>query len=172
MFRSSLARIARPVALSASRSPRLVSPRVQSVRWQTTQTPPTKSNASSKKADDKDWDGRILTYNQLKPKTRSPSPDAYLIDVREPDEVIQGMIPSAVNLPLSILAESLDTPAEVFQTKHGFPKPQKDQEVTFYCRSGKRSASASDIAKRHGYSNIYNYEGSWLEWVSKEGKKD
>ncbi|KAK1224590.1 Thiosulfate sulfurtransferase rdl2, mitochondrial [Marasmius sp. AFHP31] len=170
MLRSSLFRIARPAVISASRPTRIVrSPVVtQAIRWKTTQ-PPT-SNASKSK--DADWDGKIITYDRLKPKTESPSPNAYLIDVREPDEVIQGMIPSAVNLPLSVLPEALNTPAEFFQEKYGFPKPQKIQEVTFYCRSGKRSASASDIAKRNGYSNIYNYEGSWLEWVSKEGKNN
>ncbi|KAJ8077327.1 Thiosulfate sulfurtransferase rdl2, mitochondrial [Marasmius tenuissimus] len=173
MLRNSLFRIARPSAISATRSTRIVrSPVVaQAVRWKTTQ-PPASDASKSKKAQDPhaDWDAKIITYDRLKPKTESPSPNAYLIDVREPDEVIQGMIPSAVNLPLSVLPEALNTPAEFFQEKYGFPKPQKIQEVIFYCRSGKRSASASDIAKRNGYSNIYNYEGSWLEWVSKEGK--
>lgn len=31
-----------------------------------------------------------------------------LIDVREPDETAQGMIPSAVSLPLSQMKEALD----------------------------------------------------------------
>ncbi|KAJ6519592.1 Rhodanese-like domain-containing protein [Mycena sanguinolenta] len=119
----------------------------------------------------RDWDAKVVTYEELLPKTRSPSADSYLIDVREPDEVIQGMIPSAVNLPLSVLANSLQLQPETFQAKHGFEKPKKSQEVTFYCRSGKRSTSASDVAKRNGYTNILNYTGSWLEWVEKGGEK-
>ncbi|KAF9270452.1 Rhodanese-like protein [Marasmius fiardii PR-910] len=162
------------MALSLVRSARSVQPRILAARLQSTQTPPanhSNTSASQKKGDVlKDWDVRIITYNDLKPKTQSPSPNAFLIDVREPDEVIQGMIPSAVNLPLSVLADSLQTAAEVFEQKHGFPKPQKNQEITFYCRSGKRSATASDIAKRSGYTNVINYEGSWLDWVAKEGK--
>ncbi|KAJ7139894.1 endoplasmic reticulum protein [Mycena epipterygia] len=114
-----------------------------------------------------DWDAKVLTYEELLPKTRSPSPDSYLIDVREPEEVIQGMIPSAVNLPLSVLGNSLHLQPEAFQAKHGFEKPKKSQELTFYCRSGKRSTTASDVAKRNGYTNILNYKGSWLEWQSK-----
>lgn len=78
--------------------------------------------------------------------------DAYLIDVREPDEVIQGSIPSAVNLPLSVLANSLHLDPVKFKQTHGFEKPKKDQEVTFYCRSGVRSSTASDVAKRNGYT--------------------
>lgn len=75
-----------------------------------------------------------------------------MIDVREPNEVIQGMIPSAVNLPLSVLANSLHLHHAAFEEKHGFPKPKKEQEIVFYCRSGMRSSSACDVAKRNGYT--------------------
>ncbi len=77
--------------------------------------------------------------------------NAYLIDVREPDEVLQGMIPSAVNLPLSGLSGALYMDGTKFKEKYGFPKPEFDQEVVFYCRSGMRSATASDVARRNGY---------------------
>ncbi|KII93446.1 hypothetical protein PLICRDRAFT_100477 [Plicaturopsis crispa FD-325 SS-3] len=116
----------------------------------------------------RDWDAKVVTYADIKPKTLSPSPDAYLIDVREPDEVIQGSIPSAVNLPLSVLANSLHLDPAKFKQTHGFEKPKKDQEVTFYCRSGVRSSTASDVAKRNGYTNIQNYKGSWLDWLEQD----
>ncbi|KAK7058259.1 Thiosulfate sulfurtransferase rdl2, mitochondrial [Paramarasmius palmivorus] len=181
MFRASLASSSRLMARSATQLPRLVNPRI--IRFQSTQTPPpASSQGSGEKPDQRsqhhyqnlyevDWSGKVIPYEELKPKTESPSPDAFLIDVREPDEVIQGMIPSAVNLPLSILPESLQLTPEAFEAKHGFPKPRYNQEVTFYCRSGKRSSTASDLAFRQGYTNILNYKGSWLEWVEKEGKK-
>lgn len=75
-----------------------------------------------------------------------------MIDVREPDEVLQGSIPSSVNLPLSVLSNSLHTPAAVFKKQFGFDKPKREQEIIFYCRSGKRSSSACDVAKRNGYT--------------------
>lgn len=75
----------------------------------------------------------------------------YLIDVREPDEVAQGAIPSAVSIPLSGFAPSMRLSEAEFEKQHGFRKPQLDSEIIFYCRSGKRSASASDIARRNGY---------------------
>ncbi|KAI0067878.1 endoplasmic reticulum protein [Artomyces pyxidatus] len=118
----------------------------------------------------KDWTAPVISYEAVKQKSQQPSEDAYLIDVREPDEVVSGMIPSAVNLPLSVLSGSLQLPEEQFVKKFGFKRPSKDQEIVFYCRSGKRSASAGDVAKRNGYSNILNYEGSWLDWASREGK--
>lgn len=118
----------------------------------------------------RDWDAKELTYEELKPRTNSPTTDTYLIDVREPDEVIQGMIPSAVNLPLSVMANAFHLHHMVFKEKYGFEKPTNDQELIFYCRSGKRSTSASDIAKRNGYKKILNYKGSWLDWVERENK--
>ncbi|GLB36369.1 putative rhodanese Homology domain containing protein [Lyophyllum shimeji] len=129
--------------------------------------------AALERTDDlqRDWDAEVIKYEDLKPKTLSPTPDMYLIDVREPDEVIQGMIPSAVNLPLSELGNSLHLSPDAFLAKHGYEKPKKDQQLIFYCRSGKRSATASDVAKRNGFTKILNYKGSWLEWVDKENKQ-
>lgn len=119
-----------------------------------------------------------------------PSQDRYLIDVREPDEVLQGSIPSAVNLPLSVLANSLHLSQQAFKSRFGWDKPRSEQEIVFYCRSGKRAATACDIAKRNGYKTyvqsrvythmclanvlhvrLYNYKGSWLDWTSREGTK-
>lgn len=40
--------------------------------------------------------------------------------------------------------------------------------MVFFCRSGKRSATACEIANRQGYPNTRNYVGSWLEWCEKE----
>ncbi|KAE9410823.1 Rhodanese-like protein [Gymnopus androsaceus JB14] len=119
----------------------------------------------------RDWDAVIIKFEDLKPKTENPTPNTWLIDVREPDEVMQGMIPSAVNIPLTILPESLTASREKFREQFGFEKPSRNEEVTFYCRSGVRSTSACDIAKRNGYTNILNYKGSWLEWVKETGKQ-
>ncbi|CAE6422036.1 unnamed protein product [Rhizoctonia solani] len=96
--------------------------------------------------------------------------DAYLIDVRELDEIAQGSIPSSVPLPLSVFAEALRAPEDEFRNKHGFKKPTQNQEIIVYCRSGKRSATAADIANKYGYTNVKNYSGSWLDWSKKEGE--
>jgi len=71
--------------------------------------------------------------------------------VRESDEVAQGSIPSSVSIPLSGFNQSLSLPDIQFEAKHGFTKPAKDQEIIVYCRSGKRSSSAADEAKRLGF---------------------
>ena len=77
--------------------------------------------------------------------------DAFLIDVREKDEVMQGMVPSAVNVPLTELSGAFKLRDGEWSRRYGFPKPTSEQELIFYCRSGKRSATACDVAKRNGY---------------------
>jgi len=164
----------RSIALSAARSlPRKQIPcplLVHGFRFNSSLTPEErKAHNKAKKELQKDWATPILTYEQVKQKSQQPSEDAYLIDVREPDEVLQGMIPSAVNLPLSGLSGALHLDGEKFRETYGFRKPALDQEVIFYCRSGMRSASASDVARRNGYKNILNYKGSWLDWKARGG---
>ena len=56
-----------------------------------------------------------------------------------------------------------------FEKRFGFPKFEKDDKVIFYCRSGKRSGMAAKVSEQFGYSNVINYEGSWLDWS--EGKQ-
>ncbi|KAL1707637.1 Rhodanese-like protein [Schizophyllum commune] len=129
-------------------------------RWNSSAAPAKETAAHTPEA-------KEISYDELLPKTTSPSLDAYLIDVREPNETEQGMIPSAVNLPLSELPNSLHLGSTDFKAKYGYEKPRKDQEITFYCRSGKRSTTACEIAAQNGYNNLLNYKGSWLEWVSK-----
>ncbi|CAA7264702.1 unnamed protein product [Cyclocybe aegerita] len=188
MYRGALARSVRTASRSHAVSFTAFRPAAAHfIRFNSTATPPASDSSSkppktpeqlAKKAalerqDDlqRDWDAKILTYEELLPRIQNPSPNAYLIDVRERDEVIQGMIPSAVNLPLSVLATAFHLHHEEFKTKYGFEKPRLNQELVFYCRSGMRSSTASDVAKRNGYTNILNYKGSWLEWTEKQKQK-
>lgn len=173
MLRSVLVRSATLPRSAACARIRIVSSRValQLVRYESSKVPDEKKKQlEAQNVLLRDWDAKIITYDELKPKTLQPSPvsflqvsqqqdpvsdrsqDKYLIDVREPDEVLQGSIPSAVNLPLSVISTALHLPPAEFKEKYGFEKPRQDQELTFYCRSGVRSASAADVAKRNGYT--------------------
>jgi len=161
------------IAITSRSSLRIARPRlILGTRFNSSRTPEQqKAWIKAKEELQKDWVAPILSYEEVKQKSQQPSENAYLIDVREPDEVLQGMIPSAVNLPLSVLAGALHMDGDKFKEKYGFQKPAFDQEIVFYCRSGKRSSSASDVARRNGYTNILNYKGSWLDWTAKEIKQ-
>lgn len=119
-----------------------------------------------------DWEAKQITYDELKPKTLSPSPDTVIVDVREPEELQQGFIPTAHNLPLThVLAGAFALDEATFEQKFGWKKPSKDQELIIYCKKGKRSGIATDWAKKGGYTNITEYRGSWLDWATREGLK-
>lgn len=51
----------------------------------------------------------IIGFEEVKGYSQQPTDNVLLVDVREPDEVALGSIPSAVNIPLSRLAEVLST---------------------------------------------------------------
>ncbi|CCU97882.1 unnamed protein product [Malassezia sympodialis ATCC 42132] len=97
-----------------------------------------------------------MTYEELKPYTEAPSGKITLIDVREPNEVAQGMIPAAVNVPLSEFGSafnpnSYSENANDFERKFSFPRPSFDDPIVFYCRSGKRSQQALETARERGW---------------------
>ncbi|KWU41640.1 Rhodanese-like protein, partial [Rhodotorula sp. JG-1b] len=112
--------------------------------------------------------GEKVTYNEVKPLTQSPSDKILLIDVREPNEVALGSIPSSVNLPLSTFEKNLSMDEGDFTRVNGFHKPTKQQPMIFYCRSGVRAQTAVDLAKAAGYKWARNYEGSYTDWQKHE----
>lgn len=74
-----------------------------------------------------------------------------LIDVREIEEVLQGMIPGAKHIPLGELPE-----------RH--TEIERTDEIILVCRSGKRSAAAVEFLQHLGYTGLKNMEGGMLEW--------
>ena len=73
-----------------------------------------------------------------------------LVDVRELDEVAQGMIPGAVHIPLGEVPDRLD-------------ELDKAMPYILICRSGGRSGRASAFLDAEGY-DITNMVGGMLEW--------
>ncbi|KAF8962529.1 hypothetical protein BGZ46_001142 [Entomortierella lignicola] len=93
---------------------------------------------------------------------------APLIDVREPAEVALGAIPTAYFIPLANLGEALSSLSEeAFEKQYGFKPFSKDEEVIFYCRSGRRSRLAFAQAKELGFTQVRHYPGSWIEWEAR-----
>lgn len=78
-----------------------------------------------------------------------------IIDVREPDEIKEGKIGKAREIPLgNIKAPGFALDGDIAKT----------DEIIVYCRSGKRSEMAAIELEKKGYSNVSNYAGSWLDW--------
>ena len=74
----------------------------------------------------------------------------HLIDVREVDEVAEGKIPGALNIPLGLLEFRMN-------------ELVKATEYTMVCRSGGRSSMATKLLESHGYK-VVNMTGGMLAW--------
>ncbi|KAI8361918.1 Rhodanese-like domain-containing protein [Mortierella sp. GBAus27b] len=87
-----------------------------------------------------------------------------LIDVRDQNEVDLGVIPTAHHIALAALGAALALSDDQFKEQYKFDKFAKDDEVIFYCRSGRRSKLAYEQARELGYTGVRHYPGSWNEW--------
>lgn len=70
------------------------------------------------------------------------SAGGQLLDVRTVEEFQDGHIEGATNLPLQSIQSGES------------PVAQKDKTVYVYCRSGNRSAQASELLKQAGYQHV------------------
>ena len=94
----------------------------------------------------------------------SISKDAKILDVREDYEWEAGHVDGALHIPLDSLPDRLDD-------------LDPDQDLAVICRSGGRSARATQWLESHGYSavNVTGGMGAWLEagkeMVSENGQE-
>jgi len=86
--------------------------------------------------------------------------DLVIIDSRIIKDRKGGYIEDSLSLP------DLDTTPESLAEKI----PTKTTPVIFYCNGPKcgRSVTASKMAVKEGYTNIYWYRGGWEEWMEKK----
>ncbi|MEQ2467041.1 rhodanese-like domain-containing protein [Niallia sp. HCP3S3_B10] len=76
-----------------------------------------------------------------------------LVDVREDEEVAEGMIPGAKHIPMNSIPENL----AYFS---------KDKEYIVICRSGRRSENVCYYLQDQGFK-VVNMEGGMLDWHGK-----
>lgn len=77
--------------------------------------------------------------------------NVVILDVRTEEEYASGHIPGAMLLPLQQLQERMN-------------ELKKDETYIVVCRSGNRSAQASELLVKEGFTNIYNMTGGMNEW--------
>lgn len=93
----------------------------------------------------------IYTYEDVKKVIDSHDPNVVLVDVREPDELSNGSIPTAINIPYGSSPGALGLDEESFEDAFGFPKPSVDKTLVFFCLAGIRSAQSEVLAATFGY---------------------
>lgn len=74
-----------------------------------------------------------------------------IVDVREDEEVAQGMIKGAKHIPLEKVPHSTNT-------------LDKEKDYVFVCRSGGRSMTAAAFLDEHGYK-VSNMKGGMKNWT-------
>jgi rhodanese-related sulfurtransferase len=73
--------------------------------------------------------------------------DAFLVDVRTPEEFSAGHVRGSVNIPLNTIPNKLNS----FKNK---------KHIVVFCRSGNRSSQAKYILEQNGFKNVIN-GGTW-----------
>ncbi|MGW9184366.1 rhodanese-like domain-containing protein [Agromyces sp. NPDC055661] len=76
--------------------------------------------------------------------------DAYIIDVREPDEVARARVDGAVHIPLGSLVARVD-------------EVPRDRTVYLMCAVGGRSAQATQFLAAQGVDAV-NIDGGIMAW--------
>lgn len=76
-----------------------------------------------------------------------------IIDVREVEEVAEGKIPGAINIPLGLVEFRMH-------------ELDKSKEYIMVCRSGGRSGRATEFLEDQGH-NVINMQGGMLSWEGK-----
>jgi DMSO/TMAO reductase YedYZ molybdopterin-dependent catalytic subunit/rhodanese-related sulfurtransferase/glyoxylase-like metal-dependent hydrolase (beta-lactamase superfamily II) len=93
-----------------------------------------------------------LTIGQLA-ELRGLEPDLQLVDVRGAAETAGGTIPGAVEIPLAVLADSLDA-------------LDRDLPVVAYCASGYRSQVAASRLAAAGFRDVSDLLGGYSAWAA------
>lgn len=102
-----------------------------------------------------------------------------IIDVRTPEEyVFIGHAPMAINVPLSFMEHRIDDGKPVMRPNPDFvtqitARLRKDDVVIFMCRSGPRSAKATNLLAATGRKQVYNlFEGFEGDLVQDKDRTD
>jgi rhodanese-related sulfurtransferase len=93
---------------------------------------------------------QIITPEELEKKLKAGE-KLELVDVREDEEIAQGMIPGAKHIRMMEIPANLD----YFD---------KEKEYIFICRSSRRSENVCYFLQDQGYK-VRNMIGGMLEWT-------
>ena len=108
-------------------------------------------------APEQSWAPLTFTFAgvwEIDPKTlEEVATPVQVVDVREPDEYVGplGHIRGAKLIPLGTLLARIE-------------ELPRDRPLVMVCRSGARSAQATQLLQRSGFANVANLNGGMLRW--------
>src|SRR4029079_15849142 len=80
---------------------------------------------------------------------------AIPLDVREQDEVDQGVLPGAVHIPRGFLEVRIETTV-----------PDRTRPIAIYCDGGLRAVFAAKTLQELGYTDVVSVAGGFNGWKS------
>jgi rhodanese-related sulfurtransferase len=88
--------------------------------------------------------------------------NVFILDVRTPDEFSSSHIKGATLIPVSNASGSNLSSDRLLEARlDEIPK----KKILVYCKSGRRSVSASTMLVDAGYSEVYNMAGGINAWI-------
>ncbi|EPE26114.1 Rhodanese/Cell cycle control phosphatase [Glarea lozoyensis ATCC 20868] len=116
---------------------------------------------------------KFYSFAEVQNLSKNPRSSVTLIDTREPSEVQStGTIPTSVNIPVTSSPDAFFITPEEFEERFGFERPEKEDEVVFYCKAGVRSRAAAELARQAGWRTVSEYPGSWMDWEKNSGARE
>ena len=93
-----------------------------------------------------------VTPQQVKADMDAGKP-VILVDVRDSEEFAAGHLPKAINISRGLL-----------EWKIGRMVPDRNANIVVYCRTDARSALATEVMMKMGYTNVKNLKGAFKAW--------
>lgn len=115
----------------------------------------TAATAAKKKGTTKKVVAKAKTAKVQPAKTTIKKQDfgLTLIDVRQPQEVVAGVIPGARLIPIDHILQTV--PNEI---------PDPNAPIVVFCRSGMYGGMAQGALRKLGYTNVSNIVGGFDAW--------
>ncbi|GAB5381857.1 MAG: hypothetical protein Alis3KO_23550 [Aliiglaciecola sp.] len=82
-----------------------------------------------------------------------------VIDIREPQELAEGVIAGSIAIPRGLLEASIGEHIKDCDDAEASALP-----ILLYCRSGARSALAARTLREMGFNNVYSLAGGINAW--------
>ena len=96
-----------------------------------------------------------MAENISKEQLQRESGQYVIIDVRESDEISNGMIENSQNMPLGLVIRN---------AKKGQIEELREKKICVYCASGYRGNIAADELTKAGFSAV-NLDGGYMAWT-------
>lgn len=99
---------------------------------------------------------KLLGFSDLSPQDAVVlinKQDALVLDVRDESEFKSGHIVNARNIPVALLETQLNE-----------LESSRERPLLIVCKTGQRSARASSLLKKQGFTNVFKLGGGMLAW--------